>query len=300
MRSTSLKVLQLFFLVILLGGVHSIPTVGANDVSTPAWTIHYSLSAKTAQPGGQMRMNLEIDVQKQVYDFDLQVNPGAPLTVDNGHIHFSSLSVGDIRKENFTINIPVTVQQGEVYVINFKAQSFPDPATILGRPPWESPDNVYDTTLKPEDALQVAIFAQPLLAISSFTVSSSTPTVGDSVTATLTLENTGTAPVLNVNATIQLPASISLTQGEPTQLLVSLAPGQSQSISWTFIPKAAGSYSIFLWVSSSNQKTVSGSQAITVNPSLWQQITTSGSLATAIFVLIVLFFIFMILRRRQY
>jgi uncharacterized repeat protein (TIGR01451 family) len=237
-------------------------------------------------------------VQKQSYDFELWINPGSPLSVGNGHIHIDSLSAGDIRKENFTIYAPATVGNGEVYVINFRAQSYPDPAPFWGRL-GESPDNVFDTTLKADNAMKVQVVTQPLLIVSSFTLSSSNPTVGDSVTATAVIENRGTAEVVNVKATLQLPPSFSLSGDEPSQLLGNIPTGKPVPVKWTFVPQSAGSYSLFLQVSSSNQQPVTGSQSITVSPSLLGQITTSGSLITIVFVVVVLFLIFMIFKRMQ-
>jgi uncharacterized repeat protein (TIGR01451 family) len=135
------------------------------------------------------------------------------------------------------------------------------------------------------------------LIVSSFTLSSLSPTVGDAVTATAVVENRGTATVGSVNATLQLPPSFSLTGSQASQFLGDIPHGQSQSVTWTFVPQSAGSFSVLLQVSSSNQQPVTGAQTMTVKASLVQQITTSGSLIAIVFLLAVLFFIFMIFRR---
>ncbi len=285
-------------LVMLCNSRYVVAVAKANTATTPAWTLNYYLSANSIQPGGQISLSIEITVQKQVYDFDLQVEPGTPLTVSGGHIHINSLSPGDVRDENFTINAPSSVQEGEVYVVNLLALSFSDPAPFWGRL-GQSPDIVFDTTLKPENAMQVKVVAQPLLMISSFMLSTSNPTVGDTVTATAVINNQGTAPVVNVNATIQVPPSVTITNGQASQLLGDIPRGQSATVSWTFVPQTAGSYSIFLQVSSSNQKTATSAQALTVNPSLWQQITTSASLITIAFVVVVLLLISIIFKKMQ-
>jgi len=204
-----------------------------------------------------------------VYDFELWVKPGAPLTVDNGHIHIDLLSAGDIRQVGFTITVPTSTQQGEVYVINLRAQSYSSPPPIWGRI-GQNPDNVIDTTANSQYALQIHIITTPILTIASFTESATTANIGDTVTLTATITNTGTETVKNVTATLKLDPTISLQAGQLSHPIGDLARGQSVTVTWSVNPSSSGSYSVLLYVSASNHQTITGSQSLTVNVPFWQ------------------------------
>lgn len=269
----------------------------ASTAGTPAWNFDYDLSSNSAQPGGQLQLSFVIRIVQQVYDFDLSVSPGGPLTVDqNGHIHFNSLSPGDVREETFTVHVPMNTQQGETYVINYRLESYSQPAPFWGRI-GQTPDNILDTTNETKYALQVQIVTQPQLAITTFAANPSSATVGDTITITAVLLNNGTGVLKGANVTLQVPLGISLTQGQQSQLLGDIDSGHSASLSWTITPVSPGSYSLTLVVSSSNQLPLNASVPITANPPLLQQLASSTNFLTIIVVLVLIFVMYLIFRR---
>jgi len=265
--------LALFLLLCLpflvLSQLSLLPTVKGATARTTAWVIDYKLSSDTAQPGSQVQFSVVITVVKQVYDFELWVNPGAPLTVENGHIHIDLLSAGDIRQVAFTITVPTSTQQGDVYVVNFRAQSYSNPAPIWGRI-GQNPDTVIDTTTNSQYALQIHIITTPILTITSFAESATAVNVGDTVTLTATITNTGTGTVKNVTATLKLDPTISLQAGQLSHPIGDLVKGQPVTVTWSINPSSSGTYSVLLYVSASNHQTITGSQTLTVNVPFWQ------------------------------
>jgi uncharacterized repeat protein (TIGR01451 family) len=264
--------LALFLLIcmpLVFSQLSLVPIAEGATAQTAAWTLDYRLSSDTAQPGSQVQFSAVITVVKQVYDFELWVNPGPPLTVDNGHIHIDSLSAGDIRQVAFTITVPTSTQQGDVYVLNFRAQSYSNPAPIWGRI-GQNPDTVVDTTTNSQYALQIHIITTPILTIASFGESATTVNVGDTVTLTATITNTGTGTVKDVTATLKLDPTISLQAGQLSHPIGDLTKGQSVTVTWSINASSSGTYSILLYVSASNHQTVTGSQSLTVTVPFWQ------------------------------
>lgn len=269
----------------------------ALTAGTPAWNFDYDLSSNSAEPGGQLQLSFVIRIIHPVYDFDLSVSPGVPLTVDqNGHIHFNSLSPGDVREEKFTVHVPMNTQQGETYVINYRLESYSQSAPLWGRI-GQTPDNVLDTSQETKYALQVQIVTQPQLSIATFAANPSSATVGDTITITAVFQNNGTGVLKGANVTLQLPSGISLTQGRQSQQLGNIDSGHSASLSWTITPTSPGSYSLTLVVSSSNQQPLTASVPITSNPPLLQQLASTTNFVTIIVVIVLIFFVYLIFRR---
>jgi len=248
------------------------PTFAATS-ETKGWTINYQISSDRAEPGGQLQLSFRISVKTQAYDFELWVRPGSPLSVDrDGHIHVASLSPGEMRQEGFTVFVPTAVAEGEIYVVNFRAQSYPDPAPLWGRI-GESPDNVMDTTEKPEFAMKVTIVARPRLAIVSFSANPSSASVGDKLTVTAVVQNVGTGTVHAVSCMLQIDPRLSLSEGSERQSIGDLAPGQTRTVSWKISAQDPGKYTLTVDAEAADHPKVSGgAQTIDISLPWWQRL----------------------------
>lgn len=203
--------------------------------SSDAWTIGCNLSSQSPEPGVHLTLNVEISAKETSYDFELWVSPTPPLSAtkegsQDSHVKYSQLIAGERHLETFTINVPSTVKESEVYGIDIKAQSFSS-APLLGaiRLPGLPPDFQVDTSAHPESMFKVTIVTVAVLTMGQASVPNSV-TRGDTFTASATVVNSGTGTakaaslVISTSSGLEVLGVTGFTNGSDIQ------PGQTADI----------------------------------------------------------------------
>jgi hypothetical protein len=195
--SSPASVILLAVLTLMMTSPITYASSVSREYSSNAWTISCNLSSESAEPGTSLTLNVEIGAKKTSYDFELWVSPTSPLSVtlegsQDSHLKYSQLLAGERHLEAFTINVPTTVKDGEIYGININAQSFSSPP-LLGaiRLPGIRPDFQIDTSSQPESMFKVTVVTVAVLAVGQASFPNSVAR-GDTFTVSITLLNTGT------------------------------------------------------------------------------------------------------------
>lgn len=251
---------------------------GSKEYSSDAWIVSCNLSSQSAQSGARLTLDIEISAKKTSYDFELWVSPSSPLSVtlegsQDSHLKYPQLLAGERHLETFTIAIPSTVKESEIYGINIKAQSFSSPP-LLGaiRLPGLPPDFQIDTSSKPESMFTVTIITVAALALGQASVPNSV-TRGDTFTASITLVNTGTGTAKA--GTLSISTSSGLEVLDVTGFIngSDIRPGQAADIMISLRALEEGAQKIDLSLSSPNAKPFAQEFQIDVAQTPAEQVT---------------------------
>lgn len=256
--------------VLILTVMPTLAVPVTNHFKTEGWTVDYELPFDETEPGSVLTLNVTIEAKVHNYDFELLVRVDEPLKLSENRVSYPELSVGDFRRECFTISVPSEVQSDEVYVINLRASSHSNPAGIGGlRSPLDFLEYVFDTVEKPEHALKLTIVLRPQLKITDLWTVSDLPFTfieGRDFTVSTTARNEGTGPAKNVQAQILLPEGLSLSHGDETILLGDIAPGNEKIATWRVKAHWGEIFKLETVISAENSEPISATKEVGVTP----------------------------------
>ena len=170
-----------------------------------------------------------------VISTDIPTDTG--LAFNTGNVN-KSLNVGRILSgRNISVSIPVLVRE------DAKAGFVDFPITITYYNIWSQKFEITQTITvevnnPPEEEEKDDTY--PVISVSGIEYSTQTPGKDGKVTATVTLQNTGTGAADKVTVEIKLPDTL-LIQGESTKIINGLAPKQSTTVTYDlYAPQSTG------------------------------------------------------------
>lgn len=253
-------------------------TSASTQYSSDAWTITCSLSSQSAEPGAHLTLKLEISAKETSYDFELWVSPTSPLSVSregsqDSHVKYSQLLAGERHLETFTISVPNTVKDSEIYGINIKAQSFSSPP-LLGaiRLPGLPPDFQIDTSTQSESMFTVTIVTVAVLTMGQASVPNSV-TRGDTFTASATVVNSGTGTAKAASLAISTSSGLEVLGVTGFTNGTDIQPGQTADIVISMRALQEGSQKIDIALTSPNIKPLVQDFQINVAQTSAEQLT---------------------------
>jgi len=301
---TSLKLLFVVFTLLLVTTNYVCAIEVSREFSSDGWKVRYVLSSDAAEPSSLLTLNLEIEAKMNSYDFELWVSPTPPLTVSrqgssDPHVKYSEFKAGERHLEVFTISVPSTVKEKEIYSITIRAQSFSSPAAFGAvRLPGLPPDYQYDTSSDPSKMLFVRITVIPHLVVGETSAPASV-TRGDTFSVTITFANKGTGVaeagriLVSSSIGLKLLSVTGFTNGSNIQ------PGHSVVLTLSLQAVKDGAQSLDTVLMSSNADSAKQSIQIDVRKPLIEQMDQflKSSLFAIMLILIIIFGAIVIYRK---
>ena len=215
-----------------------------NDERKPILSLSGTMPKLDATKTGNV-MNLTLSnistytADNVVISTDIPTDTG--LAFNTGNIN-KTLNVGRITSgKNISISIPVSVRE------DAKAGFVDFPLTITYYNIWSQKFEMTQTiTVEVKNPSSEEDKTYPVISVSGIEYSTQTPGKDGKVTATVTVQNTGTGAADKVTAEIRLPDTL-LIQGESTKIINGLAPKQSAKVTFDlYAPQttAAGNLSL--------------------------------------------------------
>ena len=200
-----------------------------NDERKPILSLSGTMPKFDASQSGNV-MNLTLSNISTYTADNVVISTNIPtdtgLAFDTGNIN-QTLNVGRITSgKNISISIPVSVRE------DAKAGFVEFPITITYYNVWSQKFEItQNVTVEVNNPSSVDDKTYPVISVSGIEYSTQTPGPDGKVTATVTLQNTGTGVADKVTAEIKLPDTL-LIQGESTKIINGLAPKQSAKVTF--------------------------------------------------------------------
>jgi len=116
--------------------------------------------------------------------------------------------------------------------------------------------------------------------------------INEEIEYTITVQNTGTKTLTNIEVKVTLPEGIDLASGSLTASIASLAPGESQDVTLVLRPVEEGTYTVNVEGTADYITPVSASTSITATPppprTPWELIIAGAAIAVLLIVVIYL------------
>ena len=237
------------------------------QLTSGCWTIGAGFQAKSAEPGTDLGLVLEIKTLIPTYDLHIDVASSPSLTItgpQNGAtVTIDELDAGNVTNLSFSITFPKTLQEGQNVQFTVTARSHNDPPGSFGiRLPWDTPEC---TAVSPASELSVSIVTKPNVTFESITVPSQVQE-GNEFTVAVTIINNGTGTATNLRTSLNLPSVLQIVNSTDHINGESLSPGQQASAQWVIKPVANGTYRVTLTVQGGNIQSLTVSREILVTP----------------------------------